>query len=41
MPSTLYWERKGHYENLYNKCLIVSQEPRGKNAKTYVDGDVS
>ncbi len=30
MPSSLYWETKGHYENLYNDCFIVSQEPQGK-----------
>ncbi len=33
MPSILYWETKGHYENLYNECFIVSQEPQGKKRK--------
>ncbi len=30
MPSTLYWETKGHYEDLYNECFIVSQESQDK-----------
>ncbi len=33
MPSTLYWETKGHYENLYNEYFIVPQEPQGKKRK--------
>ncbi len=33
MPSTLYWETKGLYENLYNESFIVSQEPQGKKRK--------
>ncbi len=36
MPSTLYWERKGHNENLYNEYFIVSQEPRNKKRKKLV-----
>ncbi len=28
-------------QNVYNECFIVSQEPQGKNAKTYVYGEVS
>ncbi len=33
MPCTLYWESKGHYENLYNESFIVSQDPQGKKRK--------
>ncbi len=37
MTSTLYWVRKGHYENLYNECFIVSEEPQGKKTQKLVN----
>ncbi len=33
MPSTLYWETKGLYKNLYNESFIVSQKSQGKKRK--------